>query len=351
MKQYLAFFDSCRRQTLAIACIGTAVFWWLQLPLPFLFGPMFGCLAAVLLGVRLKGFGEISTCARTILGVAIGSTITPAFFLSLPTIGMSLAIVPIFLLLIAIVAVPFFHHIFKLDKMTAYYAAMPGGLQDMVLFGIEAGADPRALSLIQATRVFCIVTFAPILMLTFFDASLNNEIGEPLRNIPLFEIVMMIIAGLAGWKIAQKIGLFGASILGPLILTAIFSMLGLIHMRPPKEAILVAQFFIGIVIGVQFVGITITELRKFVFAGMIYVLLISSAALGIAWIVSRFGIAPPLEAFLAFSPGGQAEMTILAISSGAEIGFVVSHHLTRLVFVITCAPIFVRYFTREKPRH
>jgi uncharacterized protein len=48
------------------------------------------------------------------------------------------------------------------DPATAWYAAMPGGLADMVTFGQEAGADVRALSLIQATRVLIIVLAAPL---------------------------------------------------------------------------------------------------------------------------------------------------------------------------------------------
>mgnify|MGYP002651897168 CR=1 FL=1 len=51
-------------------------------------------------------------------------------------------------------------------------------------------------------------------------------------------------------------------------------------------------------------------------------------------IVTRFGLAKGVEGFLAFAPGGQAEMTVLAIVVGADLGFVVVHHLTRLVLVI-----------------
>ncbi len=54
------------------------------------------------------------------------------------------------------------------------------------------------------------------------------------------------------------------------------------------------------------------------------------------------GAAPPIEAFLAFAPGGQAEMAILAIVAGADLAYVVTHHLVRLVVVIIGAPIVAR---------
>jgi Transition state regulatory protein AbrB len=69
----------------------------------------------------------------------------------------------------------------------------------------------------------------------------------------------MAAAALVGWKGGERIGLFGASILEPMILTATLSLVGLIHHRPPAEAILAAQFFIGIGIGVFYVGVTLSR--------------------------------------------------------------------------------------------
>ena len=53
---------------------------------------------------------------------------------------------------------------------------------------------------------------------------------------------------------------------------------------------------------------------------------------------------PKIEAFLAYAPGGQAEMTVWAIVSGADLGFVIAHHLTRIILVISGAPIAARFF-------
>jgi uncharacterized membrane protein AbrB (regulator of aidB expression) len=56
------------------------------------------------------------------------------------------------------------------------------------------------------------------------------------------------------------------------------------------------------------------------------------------------GLAPPVDAFLAFAPAGQAEMTVLAIVVGADLGYVVVHHLMRVFIVITGAPVAARLF-------
>ncbi|CCQ72554.1 AbrB family transcriptional regulator [Magnetospira sp. QH-2] len=331
-----------RIATLFIAGVGTAVFWSLELPLPFLFGPMAACLLAALLGQPLKGMGQVSVGARTILGVAVGAAITPTLIGQLPTMAVSVALIPAYILMIGLVGIPYFHRVAKFDKTTAYYAAMPGGLQDMVIFGTEAGGDGRALSLIHATRVLFIVTLAPILVTNLFGASLDNPIGRPALELPLDEMGWMILAALIGWKGGERIGLFGASILGPMIVTAGLSLAGLIHTRPPAEAILAAQFLIGMGIGVNYVGITVGEIRRFVFSGMIYVVLLALLATLFSQIVTRLGLAPPLEGFLAFAPGGQAEMAVLSIIVGADLGYVIVHHLVRIILVITGAPIAAR---------
>lgn len=337
-----------RIETALTAAAGVALFTLLGLPLPFLFGPLAACLFAALAQRPLKGFGQVSTGFRTILGVAVGASLTPDVVAALPSMAASLAFIPLYILVIGLIGVPYFHRVHGFDRVTAWYAAMPGGLQDMIIFGTEAGGDPRALSLIHATRVMIIVTVAPMILTFGFGSALTNDIGAPAAEIPLHELALMAGAALIGWKGGERIGLFGASILGPMIVTAVLSLSGFIHARPPAEAILAAQFFIGVGIGVGYVGITLGELRRVVLAGVLFVLILAVLAAIFSEVVVLLGLAPPVEGFLAFAPGGQAEMTVLAIVAGADLGFVIVHHLTRVFLVITGAPLAARFLM--KPR-
>lgn len=336
--------------TAAVAALGTLAFYAASLPLPFLFGPMFACLLSALVGLPLRGFGQVSVAGRTILGVAVGASITPAVLARLPEMAVSIALVPVFIAVIGAVGVPFFRRVWGFDGATAYYAAMPGGLQDMVIFGIEAGGDARALSLIHATRVLFIVTLAPILLTQLYGSSLSNPIGVPASDLPLAEMALMAAAAWIGWKGGERIGLFGASILGPMIVTAALSLSGLIHARPPAEAILAAQFLIGCGIGVHFVGVTMRELGRDVAAGAAYVVVLAALAAAASSLVRWLDLAEGVDAFLAFAPGGQAEMTVLAIVAGADLGYVIAHHLTRIVLVITGAPVVAGIRRRAGPR-
>jgi membrane AbrB-like protein len=337
-----------RVRTLILALLGAGLFHFLGLPLPFLFGPMTFCLLVALAGLQLKGMGTISTAARTILGAAIGASVTPEIVGRVPQLLGSVALVPVYVALIGIVGVPFFRRL-GYDPATAWYAAMPGGLQDMVAFGKEAGGDARALALIHATRMLIILTVAPIILTLLYGASLTGALGEPARNLPPVELALMAAAAVIGWKGGEKLGLFGASILGPMILTAALSLGGFIHSRPPVEAIVVAQVFIGLGIGVQYVGVTLREVRSFILSGIAFVAILALLAALFTEIVILSGLAKPVEGFLAFAPGGQAEVTVLALAAGADLGFVILHHLTRMMMVIMGAPVAARWVGIRKP--
>ncbi len=328
---------------LAIAASGVAVFLLLNLPLPWLLGPMFACLIAALGGLKLKGPVFLGDAMRTVLGVAVGASITPDVVARLPDMAVSIALIPPFILLIGLVGYPYFRRVCGFDNATSYYGAMPGGLQDMLVFGEEAGGNVRHLSLIHATRVLIVVSALPLVLTYVLGRSLDLPIGAPAAQLPFHELALMVAIALFGWWAAKRVGLFGASILGPMILAAIASLTGLIHSRPPMEAILAAQFFIGLSVGVKYVGITWSELRRVVVAAVGYTVLIGVLAVVFAEGVVLLGLAPQAEALLAFSPGGQAEMTVLAIVAGADIAYVVTHHLTRIVVVIIGAPVMQKW--------
>jgi membrane AbrB-like protein len=336
-------FDHARLGTLGIAAVGAAIFWVVGLPLPLLLGPMFACLAAALLKAPLKGIPAVSDAMRTVLGVAVGASITPDLVHRLGTMAASVAFVPVFVAIIGAIGYPYFRRVCGFDKPTAYFSAMPGGLQDMLVFGIEAGGNARALSLVHATRVLVIVSLMPAILSFGWGMSFDAAPGAPLTEVPVGELALMVVCAAVGWIGGQRIGLFGASIIGPLILTAAASLAGLIHVRPPAEAILVAQFFIGLGVGVKYVGVTPDEIRRIVAAALGFCVILALLSVAFAEGVHLAAGAPLAEALLAFAPGGQGEMVVLALVSGADMAFVVTHHLVRLLVVILGAPLVAKW--------
>ena len=328
--------------SLGVGLIGVAVFMALDLPLPWLMGPIFAALLAALLQVPMKGIKPVNDGMRTVLGVAVGATLTPAVLATCPAMWPTLLLVPVMVAVIGLIGVPYFQRLWGYDLPTAYYATMPGGLQDMLVFGEEAGGNVRALSLIHATRVTVIVVALPFLLQGIWDANLDSSPGVPASTIPPHELVIMVACAGLGWWIAKRVGLFGASILGPLLLTAAVTLAGGLHYRPPAEAIWAAQFFIGTTIGTKYAGVTAAEVRRDLAAGAGFCGVLIVLTLIFVEGIYLTGLASGKEVLLAFAPGGQAELTVLALIVGADVAFVVAHHVLRIFVVILGAPIAAR---------
>jgi uncharacterized membrane protein AbrB (regulator of aidB expression) len=97
------------------------------------------------------------------------------------------------------------------------------------------------------------------------------------------------------------------------------------------------------VVGAKYSGITMHEVRRFLTAGLGHAVILTVIAAIFAEAVVLLGFAPPIDAILAFAPGGQAEMALMAIVAGADVAFVIAHHVLRIVLVITCAPVVFRW--------
>ncbi|AVL54665.1 AbrB family transcriptional regulator [Roseobacter denitrificans] len=326
------------------ALSGAWLFHVLDLPLPWLIGPIAACLAAALMGFKMRAIAPVNAAMRTILGVAVGATFTPAILSLMVDMWVTLLLIPVMICCVAAVGVPYFQKLWGYDFATSYYSAMPGGLQDMLVFGEEAGGNPRTLSLIHATRILVIVTALPFLLQSFWSADLSTPPGAPLTSIAPGQLTVMLICAALGWYLANLVGLFGASILGPMIFAGAAAVTEVLIVRPPAEAIWAAQFFIGMTVGVKYSGITLDEVRHDLAAGLGYCVVLLLITFVFVEIVYIAGLAPGREALLAFAPGGQAEMAVLALIVGADMAFVIAHHVFRIIVIIIGAPLFARFF-------
>ena len=326
-----------RATALIASTVGAAAFFLLSAPLPLLLGPMAGCLVVGLAGGSMRGVGLFGIFMRSFLGVAIGASVTPELVSHLPGFLPTLAVVPLFAAAVGGVGYAFFRRVAGYDKATSFFSAMPGGLQDMLIFGEAAGGSVRTLSLVHATRVLVIFVLVPVAATRFWGVDLTNPPGRPASDLPPVEVLVMAASGLVGWMGAERLRVPGASIIGPMVLTAGLSLGGIVNSRPPAEFILAAQFFVGMGVGVKYAGVTLKEIRTDILAGLGYCVVVGAMSALFIVAIMRSADANDIDVVLAFLPGGQAEMALIAILAGADAAFVVAHHMLRLVCVILFA--------------
>ncbi len=302
------------------------------------------CLTATFLGMRLEKPGTMILAMRAILGVAVGSAFTPELDQRLGELSLSLSFLLPYSLLTAFGGYYFFRKFGKFDSPTAFYSAMPGGFQDMVAFGEEAGARIQPLALVHATRIIVLVFTLPFLVAWIEGFEINrNEVSSWPAGI---DLALLFLCGTGGWAIAHFCRVSGAPIVGPMIASGLAHYLGWTDATPPKLFLDLAQLIIGVHIGCQYQGMRLKEMGAVIGLSFGYLLLLSILTLSFVFAVTSLVSADPIAALLAFSPGGQAEMNLIAFAMDIDVTYVALHHLVRMVIVIVGAQSLFRLIKR-----
>jgi len=331
-----------------IALGGVAAFYFLGLPLPWLLGAILPLLVASRFeGINLAAPKPLIHPARALLGIAIGGSFTPAIVDSLDKYLLSLVFMIPFLFITIVIGKLYYHRVAGFDKTTSIFCALPGGLLEMTLISESHGADVNRVILTHAARVLLIIYGIPFMIQLFTDIDLSGSFVMPgsSAEFSYSEMILVVTAAMAGWWLANCLKLSGASIVGPMIACGCLFIGGWVTFKLPGECINLAQLILGIRLGLSIKEISLREMgENFLYgAGLFFILMV--VVLSTAYGVHRLVDMPLIATFLAFVPGGQAEMNIIAIVVGIHIPYIALHHVTRMFLVIGFAPILVKIGT------
>jgi hypothetical protein len=338
--------------TLALGALGGWAATLVDLPLAWMIGAMLATTAASVAGVPLFVHRWVRSPNVAVLGVMLGSSFTPAvvgrFGDWIATIGGLAAYIGV----VTALLYWYLRRFGRFDRVTAYFAASPGGLNEMVIVGREMGGDDRLIALVHGARILIVVMAIPIGFMIFED---YRQTARPPAGTAYFDMAwrdhaILAACALAGAFGARAIRLPAAFVMGPMILSALVHLLGWSHSRPPAELVAVAQVVIGAGVGARFAGVG--------FGTVLRVLVLSAGSSGIMIaltvvfaLVLRNAADTSLPAvILAYAPGGLAEMSLVALALAIDSAFVASHHVLRIMMIVIVAPAVFRAFLARGPR-
>ena len=339
-----------RRNTLlmalpfALGACGVWLFLKLGLPLPWFLGSMAAVMVATFVRLPVERAGFIALPLRTLIGFTVGTSFTPGLLDRIG--GMTASLLVMIPLTYAIVALGMwvFQRFAGFDRPTSFFAAVPGGLNDMVLMAGDAGAQERSVTLAHITRIFVVICTLPL----FIQYGLGYQITRGsvtrlrLAQLTPHDAVIILAIAVGGYLLARRLKIAGAPVIGPMVLSALAHITGLTTARMPVEMMNVAQLGLGVLLGCRFKGITVKELTTIVSVSAVFslaILLLSAAVAGL--VHTALGI-PMLSVLLAYAPGGQTELLLIALVLGLDAPYVALHHLMRLFTVIIGAQMVFR---------
>lgn len=328
---------------LTLGTLGGYAFYRLALPLPWMLGAMTVCTLAALVRAPIAAPAIVRPPMTMVIGVLLGAGFTPQVIGQLPQWIPTVLGLALFVATCGVACVAYFRKVAGFDPVTAYFAGMPGGLVEMVILGEEKGGDARTIALIHSARILLVVFTLPFIVQWMEGVRLGprSGFGVSIVDAPLASDLLLIASGLAGAVLAHYLRLPAKYLLGPMLVSAAIHVSGVSDFKPPTEIVNAAQVVLGTTIGCRFLGTAPREILRILVLsiGSTVILLAITLVFGVAMShLSDYGMIPVI---LAYSPGGLAEMSLVALALHIEVAFVAAHHIIRIFMVMVGAgPLF-----------
>ncbi|MEX2693131.1 AbrB family transcriptional regulator [Rhizobium mongolense] len=335
--------------TLAVGALGGGVLWYLHMPLAWLLGAMIACgIGALLrLPLALPAFARPPMTAT--IGAMLGTSFSPSVFEHVGLWIVSLCGLGVFIAVAGSVTYLYFRLIAGFDHATAYFSAMPGGLVEMVTLGAERGGDEKMIALIHAARIFLVVLCLPFLIQLVTGQAIARSGSNfiPVSTVQFEDLLWFLAAMALGVALGTVLRFPARYLLGPMAVSASLHYFGLTDFQLPSPALGAAQVIIGATVGCRFVNTPSRMILGVIGLSIGSTLLLLCTSLTFALMISMWTGDRLVGLVLAYSPGGVAEMSLIALSLGIEVPFVVLHHIVRVLLVVAGSTAVFR-FTKNR---
>jgi uncharacterized protein len=334
-------------EALSIGTIGGLLFLVAGLPGGLISGAMLAVAFAAMMGRPLSVPPHFAQAVLVILGISLGALMSRQLLQHLSTYPLTIAVLALATFCTTFGSSLYLQHVHGWDRTSAFLAASPGALSQIVLLAIEKGADMPAIAVVQTLRVIILTAALPlVLTLTGITSSSAPTLSQTVAS-------PMGLAGLIGASVAVSLLLrmvsFPASwLFGAMIGSSVLHGTGLIDGGLPPFVRGVALIGIGTLIGSRFARMRIKTLLGHLNAGLgsfVTACLITLVFVAIVALTTNVRLA---DILVAYAPGAMDAMLALALTLHIDPIFVGVHHLSRFIFVTIATPGIVHLFGRPQ---
>lgn len=334
--------------TLALGLAGGAVFWLLHMPLAFLSGAAAAVAAAALAKVDVGVHEKLRDAFIVLLGLTLGSTVTPETLALLPRWPVTMAGLAAAMLSIMWTGAFYLERVHGLDRATARLASMPGALSFVMTLAMETTSDARRVAIIQIVRLTAILLLLPSAVSWISGHPPATTFFQPAGDVVKWlQLPVLIAAGFASAEVFKRIGTPAPALFGGMLISALLYGPGIMTTAMPQPLVIAMFVVLGSMIGSNFAGADVRLFLVTAVAGLgsllVASLVVLAWAVPIAWLVGL----PVLQVWLGYAPGGVETTALLAMALGLDAAFVSSHHIMRVVILNLTVPLWIAPFMRK----
>ena len=238
------------------------------------------------------------------------------------------------------------------DAQSALFGASPGALAQVMTLASEYKADLRAIAIVQTMRVVALTLGIPA-GLAYFGLTVEGgglmarfvAAGPP--SIP--ELAILVAASTAAALVVFRLRLPGGLMFGAMLASAILHGAGFIHAILPWWVAYAAVIGMGAVAGSRFAN-TDPHVLRFLGAALgSFVVAMTVAALSVLALAMLMSVRPA-DVVMAFAPGAQDTMMVLALALHLDPVFVGALQLSRFLLVSMLVPFLAHRIRRMRRR-
>jgi membrane AbrB-like protein len=314
-----------------LAGLGGSLFFLLGTPLPWLLGALVFAAAGRLLGLSVRASQPLRNGGMLVLGCALGLFFTPGASEHIASHWLLVLATAVGTLVLGIVLSPMLGRLARMDKASALFGSIPGGVAEMSLIGEPYGARPTAVAIAQLLRVVGVVVLVPTSFALFGVQGSATVAGAAVAlGFEPAGFLLLVGAGAVAALVLARIGVRNSWMLGGLLVSVGLTAAGYAVTGIPLVLTAAAQVLMGAQLGVQFERAAFLGGGRLLVGSMMHVVLLTGICtlLGLA-LGAAFGL-DLATMVLATAPGGMAEMSITAKTMLLEVPVVVAFHLVRI---------------------
>lgn len=343
--------------TFAVALGSGVLLKALGTPVPYLLGSLFG---VWLLGGLVRPARDYLTIPRWLhisvtlgMGVLVGAMFDPDIAGRIARWSLTVAGMLVATLLATAAGFAYLHRMRGYPRLLSLLCCMPGGQAEILAISRDLVERDYVVALCHLVRVAAVFCATPLLLsLVQGQAAVevsNRLLGElpGVMSLPVTVIGLFVVVAVAGYLGGRLIRLPMPHLLGPLVLSAVLHVAGILDLPRVQEFVLLAQVTIGGAVGARLARVDVRELMVYLVDALVNSVLVISIYAALALALALALDEPYLNILLAFIPGGFYEVTLLALLFGFDVAMVTFHHTIRVLLVFFGLPWAVRSDERK----
>ncbi len=337
-------------ETLAIALAGALAFALLGLPAGLVSGSVLAVATAALLGRPVKMPLALVRVCYVVIGILLGAVVTPETLHGVTTWPASIALLILASLGMMFATSIYLRVVHRWDPLSALMGASLGSLAQVIALSTELGGDLRAIAIVQTVRVLLLVVGLPNGLALFglvvpAVAAARGPAGISVLGEMILLAVIASVSAIAFVRLRFPGGLMFGAMTG----SAILHGTGVIHAVLPWWIGSSAVIVLGGFVGSRFANTTFRVLVSFLGAALgSFAVSMAVAAFFVLLDTHLFGF-PIANIAIAFAPGAQDTMMVLALALHLDPVYVGAHHLVRFLVVTFAVAFGARRLAKQKP--